>query len=374
MSDLLVSAFTPTLAHGQGLRTYAIARALALLGPVDLLYARFGDAEPAPEFHGVDGLTLHPVTPSRGARRAVAYATALAHGTPADFARGASPELAAGAAELARAPGRGRIVADGPPVAAALIGLARGREVIYNAHNLESAFRGRLEGAGRSTAKRLERFERRLLSTFAETWMASPADVEGARRLDPEARVRYIPNAIDVTAIAPVSPAGGDCVVFVGDFRYPPNREGFAFLSGEVMPRLWERRPGARLLVGGRGLERPAGIDERIEVLGFVPDLPALYSRAAAVAVPLLVGGGSPLKFVEALAYGLPVVATPTAAAGLEAEAGRDYLEAEAPEDFALALDRALAGEAAGAAAAGRSLVERAYSIESLADRIAGAA
>jgi glycosyltransferase involved in cell wall biosynthesis len=246
--------------------------------------------------------------------------------------------------------------------------------VIYNAHNLESAFRGRLEGASRTTAPRLERFERRLLAAFAETWMASPADVEGARRLDPDATVRYVPNAIDVAAIAPVAPAGDDLVVFVGDFRYPPNREGFAFLSEEVMPRLWERRPAARLLVGGRDLERPAGLDKRVEVLGFVADLPALYARASAVAVPLLVGGGSPLKFVEALAYGIPVIATPTAAAGLEARAGRDYLEAETPEDFAAALERALSGEAAETAASGRSLVERAYSIESLADRIAGTA
>ena len=55
--------------------------------------------------------------------------------------------------------------------------------------------------------------------------------------------------------------------------------------------------------------------------------------------MPLLTGGGSPLKFVEALAYGLPVVATPHAAAGLEAaRAGEHYREADGPEAFADAL------------------------------------
>ena len=43
--------------------------------------------------------------------------------------------------------------------------------------------------------------------------------------------------------------------------------------------------------------------------------------------VPLLQGGGTPLKFVEALAYGLPVVATPRAAAGLGVD-GEHYLRA----------------------------------------------
>ncbi|MGZ4200463.1 MAG: glycosyltransferase, partial [Thermoleophilaceae bacterium] len=47
----------------------------------------------------------------------------------------------------------------------------------------------------------------------------------------------------------------------------------------------------------------------------------------------------SPLKFVEALAYGLPVVATSHAAAGLEAaRAGEHYREADGPEAFADAL------------------------------------
>ena len=47
--------------------------------------------------------------------------------------------------------------------------------------------------------------------------------------------------------------------------------------------------------------------------------------------VPLREGGGSPLKFVEALAYGLPVVATPLAAAGLEIEAGRATISRRPP-------------------------------------------
>jgi glycosyltransferase involved in cell wall biosynthesis len=372
VSDLVVSPFTPVLGSGQALRTYAIVRALAADGPVDLLYAQFGAEDPAPEYERIAGLSLHPVQPSRGPRRLAAYAAARLRGTPDGFARGASPELADAAAALSAGAERGRIVADGPVAAAALLPLARRRPAIYNAHNLESAFRAGIERGGESAARRMRRFEETVLEAYAETWMVSPADVAGALQLRPDARVRYVPNVVDVAAIDPVPPrsAPGSRVLFVGDFTYAPNREGFRFLAGEVMPRLWERRADARLAVAGRGLEPDAGLDDRIDLLGFVADLPAAYAAADCVAVPLLQGGGSPLKFVEAMAYGQPVVATPLAARGLEAEAGRDFLEAAGAEGFAAALDRALAGDAAAAGRSGRSLVERDYSIESLTRRL----
>ena len=86
--------------------------------------------------------------------------------------------------------------------------------------------------------------------------------------------------------------------------------------------------------------------------------------------MPLLSGGGSPLKFVEALAYGLPVVATPKAAAGLDVTAGEHYLEGADGPGLARALVAALAG-APEIAAAGRALAEREYSIEALAATLA---
>jgi glycosyltransferase involved in cell wall biosynthesis len=89
------------------------------------------------------------------------------------------------------------------------------------------------------------------------------------------------------------------------------------------------------------------------------------------VVVPLLEGGGSPLKFIEGLAYGLPVVATPRAAAGIDGRAGVHYLEAEGAEAFAEALASVLAHGAPDVAAAGRELAERHYSLRALAECIA---
>ena len=100
----------------------------------------------------------------------------------------------------------------------------------------------------------------------------------------------------------------------------------------DVMPRVWAQLPEARLRLVGRDLELPpaqrrARRARRLRRRSSPTPTP---TRRCAV-VPLLQGGGTPLKFVEALAYGLPVLATPRAAAGLAVTDGEHCVLAEAP-------------------------------------------
>jgi polysaccharide biosynthesis protein PslH len=374
MRDLLVTTHTPIVRSGQTVRTYGIARALAAGGEgVTLLYARFEGDEPDEAFRAIPGIELHEVLPSRGARRALAFAAARASGTPGGFARGISPELSAAAAELAAAPGRGRVIADGPIAAAALRSLSRRREVIYNAHNLESGFRGELSGP-EGSVHALRRFERGLLSRASESWMVSEAEVAAAAELSPNARLRYVPNVVDVAAIEPVAPSAEPRAVFVANFAYEPNRNGLRFLLEEVMPSVWEQLPQARLRLVGPNLELPDEADERIEAPGFVSHLADAYAGARCAVVPLLQGGGTPLKFVEALAYGLPVLATPRAASGLAVSDGRDCVLAEGAPEFAQALLGLLGTGAPEIGVRGRELAMERYSIEALAALLAPAA
>ena len=370
MSDLLVTVYTPALGSGLTVRTYGVARALAAHGPLTLLYTPFGAAAPDAAFQAIEGIELVEVVPSRAARRVASYLHARAGLVPDRFARGISPELAAAAARLAAAPGRRRGGADGPIAAAALRGLAARRPVIYNAHNIESGFRHE-RGAGAAGPRRnleMRRYERRILQSSSESWMVSHAQVRAARAIAPGAALRYVPNVVDVAAIAPVPAPGPEPIaMFVANFAYWPNRNAVAFLRDEVMPRVWAQLPDARLLLVGGGLEAGAGgEDPRIEAAGFVEDLGAAYGRAACAVVPLLQSGGTPLKFVEALAYGMPVVATPLAAEGLEVRDGENCLLAAGAEQFAAALTGVLRDGAPGLGAAARRLAEERYSIEAL--------
>ncbi len=395
--DLLVTTHTPALRSGRDVRTYGIARALAMHGRLTLLYVRFGAEQPDQAFSAIPGIELQEVVASRGGRRAIAYVKARLSRVPAGLARGVSPELASMAARLAGSSDCRRVIADGPTAAAALAGLARRRPVIYNAHNLESAFRHELPDE-EASLRGLRSFERRLLRRSSESWMVSEADMRGARALCPEAKLRLAPNVVDVSAIRPVfatpprsdpgsasgAPATSEPVsapsepartlatepvaIFVANFAYTPNRNALEFLLGQVLPRVWEQLPDAQLLLAGAGLEHPPSSDPRVRALGFVEDLVGTYAGARCAVVPLLQGGGSPLKLVEALAYGLPVVATPRAVAGLDVEDGVNCLVAEGSQAFASTLIRVLRDGAPEIARTGRKLAEERYSIEALAE------
>jgi glycosyltransferase involved in cell wall biosynthesis len=157
----------------------------------------------------------------------------------------------------------------------------------------------------------------------------------------------------------------------VGDFTYPPNRSGRDLLAQSVLPIVWRSLPEVRLTLAGRALETWRPPDPRIEVAGFVEDLASVYATADCVVVPITEGAGTPLKFVEALAYQVPVVATPFAARGLEVVAGRHYLEGTDAASFAAAIVEALRTGAAAVAAEGRRIAEVEYSFETLVRRIA---
>ncbi len=366
----MVSAHAPVLRSGRAMRTYGIARALARGGgELDFVFVRFGGDGPDASFSTIPGVRYHEVIPGRGLGRLRAYAGARLRGVPDVWARGASRELASAAERVSR--GReGRVIADGPTEAAALAGLASRRRVIYNAHNVESAFRGRFD-ASLGDPERVRRFERDVLARSAESWVVSDADATAARELCPDATLRVVPNVVDVQAVEP-SPVdlGARRALFIGSFSYEPNRIGLRFLIDEVAPRLWRIEPDARLRIVGGGLDASPSEDPRIEWLGFVDRIESAYAGVSCVAVPLLVGGGSPIKFVEAMAHAMPIVATARACAGLSVRAGEHCLIADDADAFATALAALMRGEQPDLGARARRLAAEEYSIEAITERL----
>lgn len=175
----------------------------------------------------------------------------------------------------------------------------------------------------------------------------------------PAARVAVIPNAADVEHYCPRAcdpPPDGRTVVFFGLLSTLPNIDGVRFLVREIWPRIVARRPQARCRIIGSGAPREVRdlAGPTVEVAGFVEDLRPHLASAAAVAVPLRLGGGTRLKIVEAMAMGKAVVSTPLGAEGIGAVPGRDLLLAADPERFAAAVIRLL-DDAALAARIGRA-------------------
>jgi hypothetical protein len=348
-----------------------------MLGPVDLAYVAHEGKGPSAEYQAIGGIAFHEITPSRGPRRAALYLAKRLQGIPSACCRGTSPELIESGEALAAAPGRGHVIVDGVEAATAFMPLAARREVIYNAHNVESELIATPRaGHLRGSREAMRRHERRLLAGVSESWMVSHADIRSARDLVPGARLRYVPNVVDVSAIEPVPRApdvGGDRLLMVGDFSYRPNVSGLEFLVREVLPIVWDAAPHVTLKLVGRGLQDWAPPDPRVQPAGYLPDLAPVYREADCVVVPLTEGKGTPLKFIEGLAYGMPLVATPLAAKGLDVTPGVHYREAADARTFAEAVLAILREGPGDMPRQARALAERSYSIETLLACIAPA-
>jgi len=199
----------------------------------------------------------------------------------------------------------------------------------------------------RLEARRLGRAEALLAARGVRTLVVSARDREAiARRLPPEQaeRLVVVPVAVGaggpsgsgpVAAESPPGPSassGPPVLAVTGNLGYFPTREGVDWFLRGVWPRLEEARSDVRLVLAGsrppRGL-RSLAAKAGAEVLLDPPDLQAVLSGAALALAPMRCGAGQPLKVMEAWAAGVPVIATPWAAAGTSGRPGEDLVVAD---------------------------------------------
>ncbi len=263
-------------------------------------------------------------------------------------------------------------------------------------------------------ARLLARAQRRLARSAAGVLVVCERDRrEVAARLPAAvaARVRIAGLAVEAggavaRAAVPPEPVGPEStgrrsrLVFTGNLGYFVNADAISWWLREVWPALAAGRPDLELVVAGErpgrrlrqavaaaakaaaaaralGAAGAAGVAGAAGAAGVVgahggavklvespPDLRRLLDGAAAALAPMRCGSGVPLKVLEAWARGVPVVASPWAAAGTTGVPGEDLLVAESPRQWVEALDRLLVdpGERRRLAANGRRRLEADYS------------
>jgi glycosyltransferase involved in cell wall biosynthesis len=149
-------------------------------------------------------------------------------------------------------------------------------------------------------------------------------------------RVVTVPNAVTIPELQPLTPE--PTLLFIGSYSYKPNVDAADFLIERVWPRVYRAMPTARLIVAGTPSNRIRGYGldiPGVEFTGFVEDLDGLYGRSRVVCAPILSGGGTRVKIIEAAAYGKPIVSTRLGAEGLEMRDGDELLLRDDPESFA---------------------------------------
>jgi polysaccharide biosynthesis protein PslH len=193
---------------------------------------------------------------------------------------------------------------------------------------------------------RLLKYERRIAREFSHSLVCTPREMHDFQRLIPGARVSCVRNGVDLEFYQPSPILKNDkSLIFTGVMNYFPNVEGVKWFCREVLPLIRREVPESSFTICGaeptaaiRKLERIEGV----VVTGRVPDVRPYLAKSAVCVVPLRIARGIQNKLLEAMAMGLPTVATNAAYAGLDAVNGRDLFVADEPTTFALAVVRLL--------------------------------
>lgn len=236
----------------------------------------------------------------------------------------------------------------------------------------------------RREARTLAAFEADAVRRSKLTLVVNKREETELSRLAPDSRIVVMENGIDTAAFHPgPSPTEAPNVVFCGVMDYAPNAEGVEWFVRNVWPAVLAAKPTARLTVVGpnpsASLRQLAAANPSISVAGRVPDVQPYLAEAAVSIAPLHLARGLQNKVLEALASGLPVVATSAVMNGLPSEVKPGCVQADADDDFAAGvIDLLSLGAEARRDRARRARLEelgwstRLAPLESLVTRIAG--
>ncbi len=381
MGDILFLAhrvpFPPD--RGDKIRSYNLLKALAGLGRVHL--ATFADD--AADVAHADALrplvaTLHVERRTRS--RAKAALAALRHGLPLSLALFESAAMRRSVTDTLAREDVDTIFAFSGQMAQFVPAALGRRRFVMDFVDVDSAkfaayaadARGPMRIVHRREARLLAAYEKTVARTAAVSLFVSESEAALFRQrsgLGPD-RVQALGNGVDLTFFDPAASvarpyAPRPLIVFTGQMDYRPNIAAVSRFATETLPLIRARFPAATFSIVGRN---PAPAVSALAALpgvivtGAVADVRGWLAAADVVVAPLDLARGVQNKVLEAMAMARPVVASPAAFEGIEAEAGRDLIVADAGGEAAAVialLDASATAAAIGTAA--RARIETAY-------------
>ncbi len=157
------------------------------------------------------------------------------------------------------------------------------------------------------------------------------------------AKIEVIPNGIMLREYdqIKVSPKP-NTLIFTGPFTYYVNYEAMVWFLEHIFPEVQNRIPDVKLIITGdnAGIKLPN--NKNVIQLGYVDDVRTQIAGSWVSIAPLLQGGGTRYKIIEAMALRTPVISTTKGAEGLGVYPGRDLLIADTPHEFAEAIIQVL--------------------------------
>jgi glycosyltransferase involved in cell wall biosynthesis len=217
------------------------------------------------------------------------------------------------------------------------------------------------------------RYLRQLLSRFVAATVASEQEKTLLSQIAPEYdAVEIIPNCMalddyDVTRLAPIPSR----LIFTGSFTYHVNYAAMCWFLEHVYPHVLAEMPDVQVVITGDHAGMPLPTMHNVVLTGMVDDVKAEISSSMISLAPILEGGGTRLKILEAMALGVPVVSTSKGAEGLDVRVGQDILIADDPAEFGRNIVTLLQDQALWQTLSthGRRLVDEQYNWDSVYPR-----
>jgi polysaccharide biosynthesis protein PslH len=198
----------------------------------------------------------------------------------------------------------------------------------------------------RAEESRFLAYEQRIARSFARALVHTETERRDFQRLIPGVPVTLVGNGVDLdyfrSAGAAKQPGS---IVFTGVMDYRPNVDAVVWFSDQVLPVIQADIPEASFVIcGNRPVRAVRSLAKRrgITVTGRVPDTRPYLDRAEVFVAPLRMARGVQNKVLEALAMGLPCVASLAAWRGTVVPEGEGILAADNPQEFAAHVVRLL--------------------------------
>ena len=185
-------------------------------------------------------------------------------------------------------------------------------------------------------AKRTQELELRLINECDLTTVVSHVEKQVLDDMDLGEKVRVMPYSRHIRGTS-VPFSDRDGIVFVGGFQHTPNVDAVMYFVHEIMPHLRPLLPdvifhvvGSKVPDEAKQLEGP-----NVRLHGYVEDLEPLLDQMRVSVAPLRYGAGIKGKVGSAMCAGLPVVASPLAAEGMNLTHGENVIIAKDPKEYA---------------------------------------
>jgi sugar transferase (PEP-CTERM/EpsH1 system associated) len=186
--------------------------------------------------------------------------------------------------------------------------------------------------------RRVTPYERKIGELFDQLIVVSEKD----KALIPSNNVRAIPLGVDTDIFVPREPQDKleqkPIIVFSGNMGYAPNIHAVTWFVEKCLPLIQKAIPDAALIIAGSNPSkevRDLGQKRGVTVTGFVESMSEILNKARVAVAPMQSGSGMQFKILEAMACGLPVVATTLGLGDIKARPGHDIYIADTAGEFA---------------------------------------